>query len=259
MIAQERFQAVADLVAVRQKMSVHELQEALGVSSATLRRDLAELETLGKVVRVRGAVVHPAYFRSEPSFARKRRSAAPVKLAIAQVAAELVPPRATVWIDAGTTCLELGTRLLARRDLTIVTHSVPLAACALESAEGAKVILTGGEIRAISGAVVGSLAQEWMKNLRADWCFVGASGLDASEGASTTELSEAALKTAILGRSQTRVLLCDAQKWEKPATVSFAAWRDFDFWVSGGAFEPAILALASAAGPKFLLAEESKS
>ncbi len=257
MLAQERFQSIADLVAVQQKMSVHELQSALGVSPATLRRDLAELESLGKIVRVRGAVVHPSYFRGEPSFEQKRRSAAGVKRAIASAAAALVPLKSTVWIDAGTTCLELGALLLSRRDLTILTHSIPLAARAVESEEGAQIILLGGQVRAISGAVVGALGLDWTKNLRADWCFLGASGLSA-EGVSTTELSEATMKTAILGRCEHKVLLCDAQKWNASATVVFAAWRDFDFWVCGGDFEVGARETAEKLGPEFLWASENR-
>ena len=232
MFAQERLHAIARLVSQRQKLSVGELQTELGTSAATLRRDLAQLEAQGRVVRVHGAVVHPAFFRGEPSFAQKQRSATEAKRAIARVAAALVPARARVWVDAGTTALELGVLLLARRDLTILTPSIPLAARALEGGEGAKVTLLGGEVRAISGAVVGGFALEWTERLRADWSFVGASGLHPREGASTTELGEAALKTAMLARGQKRVLLCDASKWNRPATVNFASWSEFDFWVS---------------------------
>ena len=256
MLAQERFEAIAALVSRRQKLSLQELQGALGVSPATLRRDLTELETQGKIVRVHGAVVHPGYFRGEPSFAQKRRSAAGVKRAIAKVAADLVPPKATVWVDAGTTCLEVGTLLLARRDLTIWTHSIPLAARALESGEGAKVVMVGGEVRVLSGAAVGALGLSWLEKVRADWCFLGASGL-SFEGASTTEVSEANMKSAILARCQTKVLLCDARKWENPVALTFAAWKEFDFWVTNADFDPKAAQKIEKQGPHVVRAEIS--
>jgi DeoR family fructose operon transcriptional repressor len=237
MIAQERFQSITDLIARRQKLSLDELQSALKVSPATLRRDLTELEAAGKLIRVRGAVVHPAYFRGEPTFAQKSREAAADKNSIARAAAALVPPHSTVFIDAGTTCLELGRLLLARRDVTILTHSLPLASLASENNSAAKVICIGGEVRAVSGATVGALALSWLEKLRADWCFVGASGLAQGEGASTTELGEAAMKQAMLGRAAHKVLMADGSKWEKPATVNFAAWSDFDFWVVEHGFD----------------------
>jgi DeoR family fructose operon transcriptional repressor len=256
MIAQERFQSIGHLLSMHQKMTVDELQTALGVSPATLRRDLAELEAAGKVIRLRGVVVHPAYFRGEPTLAQKSRDSVAVKRAIAKAAAELVPPRSAVLVDAGTTCLELGRLLLARADLTILTHSLPLAARAYESEAAAKVIVIGGEVRAISGATVGALALSWLEQLRADWCFVGASGLSESEGASTTELGEAAMKQAFLRRAKHKVLLADAQKWERPAVVNFAPWKEFDFWISGGGEEnQAMLQNIERHGPRVVCAE----
>ncbi|HEX8833453.1 MAG TPA: DeoR/GlpR family DNA-binding transcription regulator [Abditibacteriaceae bacterium] len=250
MIAQERFQAISDLVAQRQKLTVGELQNELGVSAATLRRDLAELEALGKIVRVHGAVVHPGFFRGEPSFAQKRRSSVNIKRAMALAAAELVPARATVFVDAGTTCLEVGRVLLARHDITLLTHSLPLAALAYEGESAAKVICIGGEVRTISGATVGALALSWLQNLRADWCFVGASGLSPGSGASTTELGEAAMKQAMLGRAEHKVLVADAAKWNKPVTVDFATWNNFDFWVTGGEFAPDAAKTIKKIGPR---------
>jgi DeoR family fructose operon transcriptional repressor len=257
MFAHERFQAITSLLAKWQKMTVHELQRELGVSPATLRRDLTELEAAGKVIRVRGAVVHPGYFRSEPSFAQKSRVAAPAKRSIATEAAALVPSGNTVLVDAGSTCLEIGRLLLARKDVTLITHSLPLAALAHEGE--AKVICIGGEVRSISGAATGALALSWLDHLRADWCFVGASGLSVDEGASTTELSEAAMKTAILHRSETKVLVADSGKWERPSTVQFAEWSTFDYWVTDGPLiEPAQRAIREQ-GPQIIICKPAKA
>jgi DeoR family fructose operon transcriptional repressor len=255
MIAQERFQSIGELLASRQKMTVHELQAALGVSPATLRRDLAEMEEAGKVIRVRGAVVHPTYFRGEPSLAQKSRDNATAKRAIAKIAAEMVPLQSTVFVDSGTTCLEVGRLLLARRDLTIVTNSIPLCSRVHEGEDAAKMIVIGGEVRPISGAMVGALALSWLEKLRADWCFVGASGLCINEGASTTELGEAAVKQAFLGRSKNKVLLADGRKWQQPATVNFAGWSEFDYWITDGEADQAALPVLEKQGVRVLYAE----
>jgi DNA-binding Lrp family transcriptional regulator len=100
MIAQERYQAICGLLARNRKATIEELQRELNVSPATLRRDLAELEAQSQLIRVRGAVVHPAYFRGEPTLAQKSRTAGEAKRRIARVAAELVPPGSTVLLDA---------------------------------------------------------------------------------------------------------------------------------------------------------------
>ncbi|HEX8550244.1 MAG TPA: DeoR/GlpR family DNA-binding transcription regulator [Abditibacteriaceae bacterium] len=250
MFAQERHQAISDLLERQHKATVAELQSALGASPATLRRDLAELETGGKVIRVRGAVVHPAYFRGEPTLAQKSRAASGAKRDIAAAAASLVTPGSTVFIDAGSTCLALGQLLLTRSDVTIVTHSLPLVALAAQEKVAAKVICLGGEVRAVSGALVDSLSLAWLKHMYADWCFIGASGLSANEGASTTELREAAMKQALLQRAKHKVLLADERKWDKPATVLFAPWNEFEAWVTDA--DPVAVRAVKKLGPRVL-------
>lgn len=241
------------MLSQQQKMSVQELQEALGVSPATLRRDLAELEASAKVVRMRGAVAHPNYFRGEPTFAQKSRMSAAVKRSIAEAAAALVAPGSTVLLDAGSTCLELGRILMARPDLTLITHSLPLA---VETHNGsAKVICIGGEVRAISSAAVGAMALSWLQNLRADWCFLGASGLSAGEGASTTELNEAAMKQEFLRRAPRHALVADGSKWNHPLTVNFAPWNEFEVWVTDSSVSDDVLKTVSAHGPQVIRAE----
>ncbi len=235
-------------------MTVLELQQALDVSPATIRRDLSEMETAGKVIRVRGAVVHPDYFRGEPSLAQKSRVASAMKKAIAVEAASLVPSGSRVLVDAGTTCLEVGRLLLQRTDITLVTHSLPLAMLAHESS--ASVLLIGGEVRAISGAAVGALAMSWLSNLRADWAFLGASGLDASGGASTTELSEAAMKQELLCRARHRVLVADSKKWESPATLKFAAWNEFEMWITDDRLTTAAVTAVRKQGPRVVRAAQ---
>jgi DeoR family fructose operon transcriptional repressor len=73
---------------------------------------------------------------------------------------------------------------------------------------------------------------DWLKHLRFDFALVGASGLDAGDGASTTELMEAAIKKEAIARARRSVLLADASKWRQTAPIRFGAWRDFSDFVT---------------------------
>jgi len=227
MIAQERYQFILDYVARAGRVRLQDLRKRLGVSIASLRRDVTELEARGLVVRVHGGVMHPAHL-GEPTLAQREREAKPAKRAIARAAAALVERGQTVFIDGGSTCLLVGRQLAARRDLTLITNSLAIAHAA-QSGE-ATIILIGGRVRSVSGALVGAQALGALDRLAADWAFIGASGL-TREGPSTPELEEAAVKQAWIRRARRRAVVADSGKWGKPAAVLFAPWSEVDQWV----------------------------
>lgn len=231
MFAHERHQAIQQLLAKKQRLSVAALQRALRISPATLRRDLSEMEQSDLVVRVHGGVMHPSAVRGEPSFAQKGGQAMAAKRAIGRTTAELIPDGAVVFVDAGTTCLEVGRLLLPRKEVTLITNSIPLLLLAAIGCE-AKVISLGGELRAVSGALTGSLALSWLSAMRADIAVIAASGLSIDDGVSTTELAEAAIKQQFLERSKKRFLVADGSKWNAPSTAKFAEWKQFNAWVT---------------------------
>lgn len=168
----------------------------------------------------------------ETTFERRRSERAPAKLAIARPAAELVKDGQSVYLDAGTTCLEVGRRLLQRRDVRLITHSVPLLAAAADADADAQVIGLVGALRPSSQALVGDIVSDWLDKFHVDLAFLGASGLDCEQGASTTELSEAEVKRHAIARSTRAVLCADHSKADTPSTVHFAAWDAFDQWIT---------------------------
>lgn len=225
MFAHERHHFIVDLLSNEGRLTVGDLTERLGISPATLRRDLAALERSERVIRVHGGVLAHRRIPDEPSFQEKTRTSAAVKCAIARIAAERVPANATVFIDGGTTCMEVGALLKDREDVTLITNSIPLLArCETFSC---RIIALGGEVRHVSKAMVGGLTTELLGKMRADIAFVGASALDPNAGAFTTELLEASVKREWIRNSRQPILLADATKWESTAAVGFAQWDDF--------------------------------
>ena len=227
--AQERLNRIRQLVRQHRRMTFAELEKHIDASPATLRRDLSELEQAGDLIRVHGGILDPAYARSEVSFDERVNRQRAAKVAIAQAAAALVPPGASVLVDAGSTCLEAGKALLGRTDVKIITHSVALLQAALLGE--ASVICLGGELRKVSGALIGGAALGAMNAIHADVAFIGASGLEADGGCSTTDLSETEMKRALIERAGRKVLLADVSKWGSASTVHFAAWRELDDWI----------------------------
>jgi DeoR family fructose operon transcriptional repressor len=229
MFAQERLSRIKGFVRKHRRMTFAALQNYIKVSPATLRRDLSELELAGEVIRVHGGILDPAYVRSEVSFDERLIRNRSAKAAIASAATKLVPSGATVLIDAGSTCLEAGKALLGRKDVRIITHSVALLEAAFRGE--APIICLGGELRKVSGALVGGAALGALNALHADIAFLGTSGIEPEWGCTTTDLSETEMKRAILSRSTRKILLADLTKWRHPNTVRFAEWKEFDDWI----------------------------
>jgi DeoR/GlpR family transcriptional regulator of sugar metabolism len=254
MFAHDRHRALLGLLERKRRVSIDALGRALRCSPATLRRDLADLEADGSLVRFHGGAAHPSYLRGEPTLEQRSRRAVGDKRGMADAAAAQVLGRQTVFLDAGTSCLEVGRALMARSDLTIIANSIAFAEAARGAA--ARVICTGGELRGVTGALVGGLALSWLDHLRADIAFVGASGLDET-GASTTELSECQVKQALIRHATRRVLVADGGKWAKPAAVRFAPWSDFTSWITSATTPAAAIRKVKAAGPEVIVAERS--
>ena len=223
-----RQKKILELVRQTENISVATLVDGIDASAATVRRDLVQLEEAGKVLRVHGAVLDRRSLEGEPSFSVKRQRIPEVKRRIGRAVLDAIPSGASVFIDAGSTCLEAGLALLERGGHVVYTNSLPLLYNAGNFSS--PVISIGGEARAISGALVGGLAQEWLRHLRFDFALIGASALDASSGVMTTELSEAGVKRLAIERARIAILAADSLKLDEVASVQFAEWSDFRMW-----------------------------
>jgi DeoR/GlpR family transcriptional regulator of sugar metabolism len=189
---------------------------------------LSELEQSGDLIRVHGGVLDPLYARTEISFDERQQRFNAEKKSIATKVNELIPAGSSVFVDAGSTCLEAGKLLMRRADIRLITHSVALVAACSHAEAG--IICIGGELRKVSGALVGGPALNAFANLKFDFALIGATGLNP-EGCWTTEFTETEIKKSIIARAKSRIILADQSKWQAPGTVRFSRWDDINHWV----------------------------
>jgi len=257
MFVHDRHRAILERLARRPRWAFSQLQREMRVSRSTLRRDLLELEEDGHIVRVHGGVVHRDFLKGEPTFDRRGKENVDAKRAIGVAAAAMIQPNEAVYIDAGTTGVEVARAAMLRPDVKIFTHSLRIGAEAASSDAAASVTLVGGEVRNVSQAVVGGLALQWMQHLSFDTAFIAASGVSAI-GLMTTELSEAAMKQAIIARSRRVVLVADSAKWDHAAPVEFSTWNNVHTWVTDAALPRAAKEAITRHRTTVVLAKETK-
>lgn len=199
--------------------SVQTLAERVGVSPSTLRRDLTQLEQDGRIARTYGGAIVRDVFQ-ERSFNESALINKEAKAAIAAAAVDLIPANATIFLDAGTTCLALAGALTERGRLTVVTRGLEGAMLLSRTAQ-IDVVMLGGHVRPLSHGVVGPLASLAFKRLAFDVAFLGADAVDAVRGLGEPTAEETYVKEQAASRSGQVVLLADASKLG-PSNV--AAW-----------------------------------
>lgn len=211
MIPAERQTLIVARLSGRGVLSIAELTELLGVSHMTVRRDIQQLEREGRVTSVAGGVSLPERISFEPSHATKSVMAHAQKVAIGRRAAEMVPPNAVVYLDAGTTTLEIARALAGRGDIAVVTNDFVIVAF-LTRESRCRLYHTGGEVERENQSCVGDPAAEAIRRFNFDIAFVSTSSFGL-RGVSTPAANKVAVKRAIAQSATRSVLVTDSSKY----------------------------------------------
>lgn len=184
MYAPERQQEILRLARDGGRVDVLSLAEEFQVTAETIRRDLKALDRAGLVRRVHGGAIPAGRLDFEPDLAERESTAADEKERIAKAALAELPAEGTVILDAGTTVARLAATIPLESSLTVVTHSLPIAA-RLADHPGIQLHLVGGRVRHRTRAAVDAWALRAYGEIRADVLFVAANGFSAGHGLTT--------------------------------------------------------------------------
>jgi DeoR/GlpR family transcriptional regulator of sugar metabolism len=240
MLASQRKEYLLALLRNSGQIVAKAVSEDLGLSEDTIRRDLRELASEGRLQRVHGGAL-PAS-PAVGDFAAREQLAPQGKVAIGRAAAKLLKPGQVVILDGGTTTLQLAKHIPLDLEATVVTHS-PTIAVALVDHPGVEVVLIGGKLFKHSVVAVGAAAIEAIGRIRADLCFIGVTGIHPQAGLSTGDLEEAHVKRALIGAAAETYVLVSAEKLNAASPYVIVPVAD----IAGMVVEPQIS--AEALGP----------
>lgn len=222
---QDRLVRIYEIIRDEGRVSVTALSQRFGVSGMTIRRDLQQLDAQGLVQRIHGgALLHglqrdgiepPVLERVEEQAAEKRR--------IALAAAELIHNGETVFIGSGTTTLALARVLASRRTkLTVITNALTVANTLAAMPEVTLIVL-GGFLRRSELSLVGHFTENATRDLRVDKVIIGMRGIDIEHGLTGDHLQELKTDQAIIGMSNTVIILADHTKFGRVAASRTAS------------------------------------
>jgi len=217
----ERQNQIVQFLQRSQRISISEVCDNFSISEATARRDLEALASEGRIQRVHGGAIALTQSSPEQPLLQRQREQADEKIRIGQVAAALVQEGETVFLGSGTTVLEAARSLRGRRNLTVLTNSLPVVN-ALAGAEGITVICLGGMLRDSELSFIGHITEQALAEVRADKVFIGTRAISMEHGLTHEYLPETMTDRAILKAGQEIFVLADHTKFGRAATVLLA-------------------------------------
>lgn len=209
MIKAERHDHILAELARRGAISVQELAALLGTSSATIRRDIVELDAHGTLLRTHGGAALLDRHQ-EFSYDAKVMAYLPEKRRIGAYAATQIKPGTTVGCGGGTTVMQM-IASIKRLPLHIVTTAINVA-LELRDAPDISVMLTGGLMRSRTAEVVGHVCERTLRDVNLDLAIIGADGVHCDLGCTTYDGEEAYINRVLIDRAHEVWILADHSK-----------------------------------------------
>ncbi|MCU6707873.1 DeoR/GlpR family DNA-binding transcription regulator [Paenibacillus sp. J5C_2022] len=203
------------------EVKISELKNWLEVTDMTVRRDLEKLEQNGVLKRTFGGAILTAKEialpeRSIVHIAEKER--------IGETAVELIEPGESIFMDSGSTTLQIARCLPHEANLTVVTNALHIASELSE--KKIPTIVIGGALMDTTNSMVGSLSIETILRMAFDKAFLGTTGANALHGFSNSNMHEAEIKRTAIQQAKKAYIVMDHTKFGNSALFSFASLQD---------------------------------
>jgi DeoR/GlpR family transcriptional regulator of sugar metabolism len=228
------------------------LKDALGVSIATVRRDLNELEARGLLKRTHGGATIINQTTRDYVTSIREVTNAEEKSRIGTAAAELVVEGDAVMIDSGTTSLQAAKRLAPRQSLTFVTNGTDTLA-ALTAGGARNVHFIGGEYIDLNRSLGGPMAVDTTRRFSVDKAILSVTAIDVGRAlAATLNPQIGAVQRAMIEVAKTVIVVADHSKFDRTALSVIAPLEEIDHIVTDDATRPYIRSLSANLRAKFI-------
>lgn len=236
LLAQERREIIIQTLLREGKVKVLPMAEQLEVSSETIRRDLDALEAEGRLQRVYGGAILSGYKHGEPPFQQRTELHVDAKKKIGMRAAQLIEDGDTIALDVGTTMMELAKSIHGKKNLTILTNSLPIASYLSEALNNnrftGKVFLLGGQLNPEQQSLTGPLCEEMMSHFYLNKAYLSVGGLSLTRGVTDYDLNETYISKQFAESAREVIVLADHTKIGVHAFAQIVPLEQLDVIVS---------------------------
>src|SRR5215213_5166543 len=233
---ERRAQVILQELLRKGEVSVGVLAKRLKVSTATIRRDLGELEGRGLLRRSHGGAlpIQPLLyepFRHTSNYHEQERQRIAQKRRIGLVAAELVMDGEFLAIGAGTTATQVARSISLHKGLTVLTNAINVA-MELSHRDDLKVIVTGGFLSGDWFALVGPAAIQSVGEIIVDKVFIGVDGIHVEHGLTTNYPDQATVHRAMMRQARQKIVVADHRKLGAIGSALICPVHDIDILIT---------------------------
>lgn len=235
----KRIEALETYIKTVGSVSIQQLCEEFHVSINTIRRDIDTLVQKGKVKKVYGGVVAVGETEDDSTpltrelmdFQVRNREYLMEKKDIARKAAEFVNHGDTIFLDSGSTVLQMIPYLADKKNITIITYSIP-AIAELALYPQIRAIALPGIVLGRTASVVGNSTCQTLKQFNCSKAFMGCTGLSLSRNLTNATFEEFEVKQVALQQSKIHYLLADHEKFNHAALMTYAEIGQMDYLIT---------------------------
>lgn len=215
MLKEERFEYILNGLKADNKVLFEDLSKALNVSEDTIRRDIEILHKSGLLVKVRGGAINPN--KNPLSFSDRVELYSESKSIIALKTQQLLQGVNTVFMDGGTTMVEVAARIPIDARFRIITNNIALIP-ALSTHKGIEIIVLGGRYNRLTQTNIGTQTCAEIRKYQADLYLLGTCAIHSKIGITSSIEEEGEVKTAFMESAFKTAVLSTHEKLE---TVDF--------------------------------------
>lgn len=230
MMLVSRHNSILDIARETGKVEVEELAARFSVSPQTIRKDLKELSDQGLLTRVHGGALL-AYGVENLGYSARKDLAGKEKESIGALAAQLIPDRASLFVNIGTTTEAVARALIHHSGLMVITNNLNVASTLRPFAEN-EVVISGGVVRPSDGGIVGEAAADFIRQFKVDYAVIGVSALDQDGALLDYDYREVRVAQAIIENARHVILVADRTKFERSAPVRIGHISQVDTFVT---------------------------
>ena len=254
MTLSERHKYILDQLEKKGFVRVNDISEQLGVSGATIRKDLRILESQHLLYRNHGSASLMTPKVVDLPVQEKSKINSEQKLKIVRMADSLIEEDDSLILTSGSTIEALALNITPRGRMNVVTPSIRVGVY-LSDKENIDVMMLGGRLVVKSLSVRDSYTQDGLKYVNCSKMFCSCDGLDVEAGVTTAFVEEARITNAMMDAASKVILLVDSSKIGKSGYGKICDLSRIDVLISDAGIPQSVKERIEEEGVQVIVAE----